>query len=467
MDFNSNLSLKIEAPRVSPPTPVSKVYLETFGCQMNVSDSERVKTNLAAAGFEIVAAAEAADVVLINTCSVREKAEQKLYHRIGRIRHARRSDERQPLIGVLGCVAQLEGETLLTKPQRIDFVVGTRATGRVARIVRKYLAERERTVDLGERETEYDWLVAPARRESPFVAFVPIIEGCNKFCTYCIVPFSRGREESRPAAEIISEISRLREQGVREIHLIGQNVNSYRPRRSDGLEGFGGATPFVKLLRAAAATGIERIKFTTSFPRDFHQEIVSAIDELENLCNWVHLPVQSGSDRVLKLMRRGHPVQSYLKHVAAIKASPRRIALTSDIIVGFPGETDEDFAATKRLLEECEFDSLYIFKYSPRPGTPAAAVPESLSAAAKQERFVELESLQRKIQEKVFERYQNRVLEVLAEKTSSKSGQDLSGHSTCHKVVNFTAPAALLGQIVSVRVTEAKLNSLYGRAVLN
>lgn len=431
---------------------------------MNVSDSERVKTTLVAEGFEVVTSETAADVVLINTCSVREKAEQKLYHRIGRIRHARQSG-RQPLVGVLGCVAQLEGDTLLAKPQRIDFVVGTRATGRIAEIVRKSLNARERRdglVDLGERENEYEWAVAPAQRNSPYVAFLPIIEGCNKFCTYCIVPFSRGREESRPAAEIIKEIYRLKEQGIKEVHLIGQNVNSYRPRVGDGLDGYRGATPFVKLLRAAAATGIERIKFTTSFPRDFHKEIVSAIDEFENLCNWVHLPVQSGSDKVLRLMRRGHPVQNYLKHVAAIKASPRKISLTSDIIVGFPGETDEDFEATKRLVEECEYDGLYIFKYSPRPGTPAAAVTETLSEAVKQERFLELESLQRKIQQKVYERYQDRVLKVLAEKISSKTEEDLSGHSTCHKVVNFAAPVSQLGRMVEVRITTAKLNSLYG-----
>ena len=472
MDFNSTSDLEIKPLRVSVKSPASKVYLETFGCQMNVSDSERVKTSLAAEGFEIVNSETTADVVLINTCSVREKAEQKLYHRIGRIRHARQQSSGgggQPLlVGVLGCVAQLEGDTLLAKPQRIDFVVGTRATGRIAEIVSKSLAEqngRDRLVDLGERENEYGWGVAPAQRNSPFVAFVPIIEGCNKFCTYCIVPFSRGREQSRPAAEIIEEIYRLREQGIKEIHLIGQNVNSYRPRDTAGLDDYRGATPFVKLLRAAAATGVERIKFTTSFPRDFHQEIVSAIDENENLCNWVHLPVQSGSDKVLKLMRRGHPIQNYLKHVAAIKSSPRKISLTSDIIVGFPGETAEDFAATMRLVEECEYDGLYIFKYSPRPGTPAAAVTEVLSEAAKQERFLELESLQRKIQQRIFAGYQNRVVQVLAEKISSKTVRDLSGHSTCHKVVNFAAPVSRLGQVVKVRITEAKLNSLYGTMI--
>ncbi|MEP6925214.1 MAG: tRNA (N6-isopentenyl adenosine(37)-C2)-methylthiotransferase MiaB [Pyrinomonadaceae bacterium] len=442
----------------------NKVYLETFGCQMNVSDSERVKTNLTAHGYQIVNSEALADVVLINTCSVREKAEQKLYHRIGRIRHARGADK-QPTIGVMGCVAQLEGETLLGKPQKIDFVIGTKATGRIAEIVSRHALAQKRTVDLGEREAGYDWTVAPTARNSPYVAFVPIIEGCNKFCTYCIVPFSRGREESRPATEIINEIHSLHRQGIREIHLIGQNVNSYRPPSLEGLAEFRGATPFVKLLRAAAATRIERIKFTTSFPRDFQADIVAAINEHENLCNWVHLPVQSGSDRVLTRMRRGHPVKAYLKHIETIKNSRRPISLTSDIIVGFPGETKADFAATKLLVEQCQYDGLYIFKYSPRPGTPAATLPDDLSEDVKQERFLELEQTQRSVQKMVYERYLNRVLSVLAEKISPKKDSDLSGHSTCHKVVNFAAQGAQLGNILQVKITEAKLNSFYGTII--
>lgn len=441
----------------------NKVYLETFGCQMNVSDSERVKTSLTSAGYEIVASEESADVVLINTCSVRERAEHKLYTRVGEIRA--RKEGKQPVVGVMGCVAQLEGETLLSKTYKIDFVVGTKATGRVAALIDENARQRRGVVDLGEREEDYDWIVSPTQRHSPYVAFVPIIEGCNKFCTYCIVPFSRGREKSRPAAEIIEEVKKLREQGVREVHLIGQNVNSYRPRSQEGLEDFRGATPFVKLLRAVAATGMERVKFTTSFPRDFHADIVAAINENENLCNWVHLPVQSGSNRVLRLMRRGHVIESYLKHVEAIKSSPRQISLTSDIIVGFPGETDADFADTKKLVEDCGFDSLYIFKYSERPGTPAAAMPDDVSPVEKQRRFLELETAQRINQRKIYEGYRGRVVEVLAENISSKSENDLSGHSTCHKVVNFASDNEKLGRVVKVKITDTKKNSLYGVVV--
>ncbi|MEP6705638.1 MAG: MiaB/RimO family radical SAM methylthiotransferase, partial [Acidobacteriota bacterium] len=314
---------------------MKKVYLETFGCQMNVSDSERVATLLAAKGFEVTPSEDFADIILINTCSVREKAEHKLYARVGRIRHSRSV---KPMIGVMGCVAQLEGETLFNKIEGLDFVVGTKAVGRVAEAITKVLDGENGVIDLGEREPGYDWSVSDAQRHSRYVAFVPIIEGCNKFCTYCIVPFSRGREVSLPASSIIRNILELRREGVKEIHLIGQNVNSYRPQTDSGLETYYGATPFSRLLRAVAGTGIERIKFNTSFPRDFHPDIIDAINENENLCNWVHLPVQSGSDRVLKNMRRGHTIDSYFKKIDKLKESRRDVALTTDIIVGFPGE---------------------------------------------------------------------------------------------------------------------------------
>ncbi len=504
----------------------NKVYLETFGCQMNVSDSERVASSLHARGYQIVESEEQADIILLNTCSVREKAENKLYSRVGEIRKREFLSERaahsapfvaahsgsdptgsdpesalpaavqpraakQLLVGVMGCVAQLEGEALLAKPYKIDFVVGTSATGRVHTLIEQAqqritttarAADRlnqashrtarkqphnaddtQTAVDLGGRENDYDWSVAPLHSQSPYVAFVPIIEGCNKFCTYCIVPFSRGRERSRPALDIINQVNALRREGVREVHLIGQNVNSYRPGSPAGLESVAGATPFVKLLRAVARTGIERVKFTTSFPRDFHTDIVTALNEHENLCNWVHLPVQSGSDRILRAMRRGHVIGSYLKHVEAIKNSARQLALTSDLIVGFPGETREDFAATRRLVETCGFDSLYIFKYSQRPGTPAAELPDDVPATEKQNRFLELDQLQKHLQARIWHNYKGRTITVLAEKQSVKNIAELSGHTTCHKVVNFSTDQPALGQIYQVEITAAKLNSLYGR----
>jgi len=438
---------------------MKKVYLETFGCQMNVSDSERVATTLARKGFEMTSHETEADVILINTCSVREKAEQKLYTRVGRIRN---SFHRKPVVGVLGCVAQLEGETLFEKIEGIDLVLGTKAVGRVSDVIERVLNGEEGIVDLGEREQDYDWSVSDPQRHSPYVAFVPIIEGCNKFCTYCIVPFSRGREVSLPASEIIRSVLELRRSGVKEVHLIGQNVNSYRPGAESGLEDFRGTTPFSRLLRAVAATGIERIKFNTSFPRDFKPDIVDAIEENPNLCNWVHLPVQSGSDRVLKAMKRLHTIESYKEKIDRIRVSPRDISLTTDIIVGFPGESREDFEATVELVEYCGYDSAYIFKYSPRPGTPAFEMDDNVSMAEKTERFLELETVQRRTQADRWKRYIGKALEVLVEKRAARSESQVSGHSTCHKVVNFEGPAELIGKIVSVRITEVKSNSLFG-----
>ena len=443
---------------------MKKVYLETFGCQMNVSDSERVATQLAADGFEITPDEASADVVLLNTCSVREKAEHKLFTRIGQVgKAAADRGDKKPLLGVLGCVAQLEGETLFAKTPAIDFVLGTRAVGRVSEAISQAFGGANQFADLGERDAAYDWSVADAQRHSPYVAFVPIIEGCNKFCTYCIVPFARGREKSLPATEIIRHVSRLRREGIKEVHLIGQNVNSYRPKIWDGMENYSGATPFSRLLRAVAATGIERVKFTTSFPRDFHPDIIEAINENENLCNWVHLPAQSGSSRILKLMRRGHTVENYLERIDRIKASPRRIALTTDIIVGFPGETEADFQATLALAEHCQFNGAYIFKYSPRPGTPAFEMTDDVSDAEKTERFLRLDKLLRFHQQKVFRDYINRTVEVLAEKISEKHPNQISGHTSCQMVVNFEGATDLLGKLVKVRVLESKANTLYGK----
>lgn len=438
---------------------MKKVYLETFGCQMNVSDSERAATRLEADGFELTSDEQIADVVILNTCSVREKAEHKLFTRVGQLK--KRYDN-QKKVGVMGCVAQLEGETLFANQRGIDFVIGTQAVGRISAAIEKVLTDNENFIDLGGREADYEWSTSRRRRHSEYVAFLPIIEGCNKFCTYCIVPFSRGREKSLPADEIIRQVENLREEGVKEIHLIGQNVNSYRPKTDTGLEEFAGATAFSRLLRAVAATGFERIKFTTSFPRDFHPDIVRALDEYENLCNWVHLPVQSGSDKILRAMRRGHTIENYKKRIDAIKSSPRNISLSTDIIVGFPTESEDDFQATLDLFEYCQFDSSYIFKYSPRPGTPAAALDDDVSEAEKTRRFVELEKVMRVQQQKAFDKNVGSVQSVLAEKISDKQSGQLSGHTTCQKVVNFRGAETLLGKIVRVKILEAKRNTLFG-----
>jgi tRNA-2-methylthio-N6-dimethylallyladenosine synthase len=436
-----------------------KVYLETFGCQMNVSDSERVATLLEKEGYEITRDENSADVILINTCSVREKAEQKLFTRIGEIRHER-SD--RPMIGAMGCVAQLEGEMLFGKIEGLDFVVGTKAVGRVHHAIENFRRTELPVLDLGERESDYDWSVSETQRHSPCVAFLPIIEGCNKFCTYCIVPFSRGREKSFEGSEIVQQVNNLRREGVKEVHLIGQNVNSYRPTSDSGLEKFAGRSPFAKLLRAVAATGIERVKFATSFPRDFTSEIVDAMNQNENLCNWVHLPVQSGSDKVLAAMKRGHTAENYKKRADAIRNSPRGISLTTDIIVGFPGETDEDFRKTIDIFNYCEFDGAYIFKYSPRPGTPAFAMGDDVLPETKTQRFNMLEELRKKFVAKRQQSLIGQTLSVLVEKTSTRTVGGFSGHSTCHRLVNFIGEGISIGAIADVVVRESKVNSLYG-----
>lgn len=468
LNFSARKMLKLSVGilKVRSAMEEKKVFIETYGCQMNVSDSERIATSLKKEGFRLVENEAEADVILINTCSVREKAENKLYVRIGEIRKKR---GKNVLLGVTGCVAQLEGEEIFYRfdrkaEQGVDFIFGTRATGRATEILKKVLETGERVIDTHERESGYDWSFDLAVSHSKFVAFLPIIEGCNKFCTYCIVPFSRGREVSLPPEEVIKQAQNLVAKGVQEIHLIGQNVNSYRPRDLGILERFPGATPFSRLLRAVAElSGCKRIKFTTSFPRDFHADIVTAMEEYENLCNWVHLPVQSGSDKILRAMRRGHTIDSYMKKVEVIKNSSKQIALTTDIIVGFPGETEEDFMHTVELVKRCEFHHAYIFKYSPRPGTPAAErMTDDVSPEEKRRRFIYLESVQKEIQRRVWrDNYLNKVVSVLVEGHSKKGG-NLSGHTTCNKVVNFPGDESLIGKIVDVKVVECKNNSLFG-----
>jgi len=430
---------------------------------MNVADSERADVRLRAAGFDICNSPDTADVIIFNTCSVRERAAHKVFTRIGEVRRQRLGHE--PVVGVMGCVAQLEGQSIFDGSPSVSVVAGTRATDRLPDLISRALDGERRVIDLDERAEGEVWDVPATERTSKYVAFVPIIEGCNKFCTYCIVPYSRGREKSRTAADIIAEIHELRCHGYQEIHLIGQNVNSYRPKSDTGMEAFKGATPFCRLLRAVAATGMERIKFTTSFPRDFHPDIVTAIDEHENLCNWIHLPVQSGSDRVLRAMRRGHTASDYLKRIDAVRKARRHMSITSDIIVGFPGETSRDFEETVRLVEQVGYDGLYFFKYSERRGTPAANFDDDVSREEKSARFMKLESVHRELQKQIYESYLGRELSVLVERESSKSPSDMTGHSTCHKVVNFPGSDSMLGTIVKVCITEAKQNSLYGEVI--
>lgn len=444
-----------------------KVYIETIGCQMNVADSERAVSSLRAAGYEIVRDLDLADVALFNTCSVRERAEQKVYKRVNEVQQVRY--KRSLIVGLMGCVAQLEGDAIFDHAPGVRLVIGTRATGRLPESIEFVKSGKmARVLDIGERSGNEIWNVSLSARASNRIAVVPIIEGCDKFCSYCIVPFSRGRERSREASDIIHEVKELIENEFLEVQLVGQNVNSYRPATENGLEQFEGTTPFSRLLRAVAHTGIKRIRFTTSFPRDFHPDIISAMEENHNLCDWIHLPIQSGSDHMLKAMRRGYKVEDYLAKIEVIKNARRKFSITSDIIIGFPGETKEDFARTVDLVKLCQYDSLYIFKYSQRGGTPASALVDSVPESEKSDRFEILKEVQQRIQKKIYESYVERTVSVLVEGVSARAKTDVTGHTTCNKVINFPGDAeTLVGSLINVRVRNANPNSLYGYGIEN
>ncbi len=447
-----------------------KVYLETYGCQMNVHDSEKATYMLSDLGYAQTSEVDEADLVLLNTCMVREKAARKVYTRINEIKRdisKAARDKKLPVFGVMGCVAQAEADRLFERSRDIKMVMGTQAIPRLPNLMEQLDKGFDRVIDVRlSKEAEFLELQAD-NRQTKHIAYITITEGCNKFCSFCIVPFTRGRERSRPADRIVEEAKSLGKQGYQEIHLLGQNVNSYglSGRYHGNLvsaEESAGIT-FARLLaRVAEESGVPRIKFTTSYPRDFDDEIVRVMDEHDNLCEWVHLPAQSGNDRVLRAMRRGYTRREYIDKIEAIKRSKKDIAITGDMIVGFPGETDDDFSETMSLVAEVEYDGLYIFKYSPRPRTPAAAYADSITEEVKTERFLMLQDLQDRIQKRRYERYIGRTVEVLVEGMSSRSSSDYTGHTRCNKVVNFPIASDMLGRLAQVKVTEVKSHSLYG-----
>lgn len=452
-----------------------KLYLETHGCQMNVHDSEKASFALAGYGYEMTSEPDDADLILLNTCMVREKAARKVYSRIGELKHQHlkqgKHSSQLPIFGVMGCVAQAEADRMFDRNQDIRLVLGTQQIARLPELVAQIENGFSRAIDIRlTKNAEFFELEAGARK-TEHVAFVTITEGCNKFCSYCIVPFTRGRERSRTPDKIVAEAKSLAAQGFKEVQLLGQNVNSYglsgRYHGNDVSEVNDlGEITFAKLLeRVAKESDLPRIKFTTSYPRDFDEEIVKVIDEHSNLCEWIHLPAQSGSNRILRAMRRGYTREEYLSKIAAIKKSEKDMSITGDMIVGFPGETDEDFNETLSLAAETEYDGLYIFKYSPRPNTPAAAYTDSVPEEVKTERFLKLQELQMRIQAKRYSRYLDRTVEVLVEGESARSSEDCFGHTRCNKIVNFPAPKNLIGNLVNVKVTKAKNHSLYGHLI--
>jgi tRNA-2-methylthio-N6-dimethylallyladenosine synthase len=458
-----------------------KVYLETYGCQMNVHDSEKAIRMFSGLGYSQTSEVSEADLVLLNTCMVREKAARKVFARINEIKKEIKrdhsgaaSDNGLPVFGVMGCVAQAEADRLFERSRDIKMVMGTQAISRLPALMEQLDKGFSRVIDVRlSKESEFLELEASSR-QTKHIAYITITEGCNKFCSFCIVPFTRGRERSRPADRIVDEAKALGEQGFQEVHLLGQNVNSYglsgqyhgsvgNPVSAPPAQGDGDEITFAKLLdRVAAESCVPRIKYTTSYPRDFDEEIVRVMDAHENLCEWIHLPAQAGSDRVLRVMRRGYTRREYIEKIEAIRGARKEISITGDMIVGFPGETDDDFNETMSLVAEVEYDGLYIFKYSPRPRTPAATYADSIPEEVKTERFLRLQELQDRIQRRRYERYLGRTVEVLVEGTSSRSPSDYTGHTRCNKVVNFPIAAEALGKLVNVYITGVKSHSLYG-----
>lgn len=430
-------------------------YLETFGCQMNEHDSERLAGLLAARGYRRVATPGEADLVLYNTCAVREKAERKVFSRLAEWRRGRADGK---VIGVLGCVAQRRGEEIFERDPQVKFVCGPPGYARLPELLARLEAGERRVTGL--RPAGEDTFETPlTARQSPFRAYITIVEGCDKSCAYCVVPSARGRERSRASAAILAEARQLAENGYTEVQLLGQNVNCYRDPSPAGWD-------FVTLLaRVAEVKGLRRVRFTTSHPRDFVRETVAAIDANPVLADHIHLPVQSGSSRVLARMNRLYTREEYLERIAWIRAARRPIALSTDVIVGFPGETEADFEQTLSLVEEVGFDAMFSFKYSPRAGTAALGLDGQVAEQEQGRRLAVLQALQREIQTRRHAALVGSVHEVLVEGFNAARGQWI-GRTSQNRIVNFTSPAgeadALLGRYAQARVTRGGPNALAG-----
>jgi tRNA-2-methylthio-N6-dimethylallyladenosine synthase len=429
-------------------------YIETFGCQMNVHDSEKVVGTLMQQGYRQVDTVEDADLILYNTCSIRDKAEQKVFHRLADFRKLQAQGKK---FGVLGCVAQQEGEKIFERAPHVSLVCGSASYRKLPQMLVQLEAGNRRVTGLDDRQTEETFETEYTARTNPYRGYITIIEGCDKFCAYCVVPFTRGKERSRSSDSVLAEARQMADQGFTEIQLLGQNVNSYRDPA--------GKKSFAELLAAVGEiTGLKRVWFTTSHPRDFGKDIVDAIDAVPALCDHVHLPVQSGSTRVLDLMKRLYNRDEYLQRIAWIQSAKRDISITTDIIVGFPGETDADFEQTIDLVGQVGYDGAFTFKYSPRPNTPAVAYPDSIPEAEKSRRLSVLQERQRQVQMERNRRHLGQILEVMVEGRNDARGQWI-GRTSQHKVLNFTAPHDrhfAPGEYACARVTQTFPNSLAG-----
>ncbi|HYL82754.1 MAG TPA: tRNA (N6-isopentenyl adenosine(37)-C2)-methylthiotransferase MiaB [Candidatus Angelobacter sp.] len=427
-------------------------FLETFGCQMNDHDSEKVAGVLLARGYRQVQTPDAAGLILYNTCSIREKAAQKVFSRLGEYRVKQNEGK---IIGVLGCLAQQEGEEIFERAPWVSLVCGSASYRKLPELLTQLEAGNQRMAGL-DTDTDETFETEMTRRDNPWRAYLTIIEGCDKACSYCVVPYTRGPERSRASDAILREARQLAELGYSEVQLLGQTVNSYAdptPKRMRFAE---------LLLAVAEVPGMRRVRFTTSHPSDFTRDIVEAIEAQPKICDHVHLPVQSGSTRVLREMQRTYTREQYQEKIAMIRGAKRPIAITTDIIVGFPGETEWDFQETMSLLEEVHYDSLFSFKYSPRPNTPAVTMEDAIPEEDKSRRLAALQEKQREIQMARNAKLVGEAFEVLVSGKSRRDNQ-WSGYTSSHRVVNFASPAKeLLGTYIQVRVTGATPNSLVG-----
>jgi tRNA-2-methylthio-N6-dimethylallyladenosine synthase len=437
--------------------PEKTFYLETFGCQMNAHDSEKVIGTLEREGYCQVESEEDAGLILYNTCSIRDKAEQKVFNRLNDYKKLHKAGKR---FGVLGCVAQQEGEKIFERAPYVSLVSGSASYRKLPEMLSRLEAGENRITGLDDRQTDETFETEFTARKNPYRGYITIIEGCDKFCAYCVVPYTRGKERSRTSTSVLAEARRIADAGYTEIQLLGQNVNSYRDPE--------GKLSFAELLAAVGQVpGIRRVRFTTSHPRDFTRDIVEAIDAYPTLCDHVHLPVQSGSSRVLKAMAREYTPDWYLERISWLKAARRPISLSTDIIVGFPGETGDDFIATMDLLAEVQYDCVFGFKYSARPNTPSLVMIDSIAEGEKAHRLQVLLDRQREIQRSNYAKHLGQVMEVMVEGNNPTRGQ-IAGRSSQNKPVNFVcaqpiAPAP--GTYLQVRITGTHPNSLVGEAV--
>ena len=437
-----------------------KLYIKTFGCQMNEYDSAKMHDVLADSEEIIeVDTPEEADILLLNTCSIREKAQDKVYSLLGKWKHWKQ-DNPDLVIGVGGCVASQEGEAIRRRAPHVDMVFGPQTLHRLPEMVKGIDINHKPVVDITFPEIEkFDNLPEP-KADGPS-AVVSIMEGCSKYCTFCVVPYTRGEEISRPFDDVLTEIAQLAEQGVREVNLLGQNVNAYRGEMHDGEI----ADLAVLIHYVAAIEGIDRIRFTTSHPVEFSESLIQAYAEIPELVTFVHLPVQSGSDRVLAAMKRGHMAVEYKSKIRKLREMRPGLTVSSDFIIGFPGETDADFEQTMQLIEDVGFDHSYSFVYSARPGTPAASLEDNVPMETKKARLATLQQRINEMSQQISESMVGTVQSVLVERPSRKDSKQMAGRTENNRVVNFNGAERLIGHFVDVRITQALVNSLQGEFV--